>query len=242
MLRFAAATKAQLRISVCQQCYCCCCCSCCCCWLPSAWLCLNSFYSIRQNSPCCTAQQLFSRSLFPSLIFSFPILSRRPELGTSTFFNLEDAVTFPRALPSSVALVYGQNGSGEEPEKENWRAKKPPFFLSFAHSSSKYDDCIPHVYCKKKNKRAHILHLFTHCVPSHHRALLKLRITVWCLWSPAEHVPSDYFSTLTTLTQFTAFTAHFSSLQRTTTTNANTTRQQVPAPSLLLICHTLYQR
>lgn len=131
MLRFAAATKAQLRISVCQQCYCCCCCSCCCCWLPSAWLCLNSFYSIRQNSPCCTAQQLFSRSLFPSLIFSFPILSRRPELGTSTFFNLEDAVTFPRALPSSVALVYGQNGSGEEPEKEIWRAKKVSFFSFF---------------------------------------------------------------------------------------------------------------
>ena len=123
--------------------------------------------------------------------------------------------------------------------------KKSPFFLSFTHSSSKYDDCIPHVYCKK-NKRAHILHLFTHCVLSHHRSP---QIANYCLMPlipsrtcPVRLLQCYYFSTLTTLTQFTAFTAHFSSLQRTTTTNANTTRQQVPAPSLLLICHTLYQR
>ncbi len=77
-----------------------------------------------------------------------------------------------------------------------------------------------------KNKRAHILHLFTHCIPSYNY-FCSLQIANYCLMPliPSRTCPARLLTTITSV--YTQCSPHllfiFSSLQRTTATNTKTT-------------------
>lgn len=167
MLRFAAETTTQLNLSLTVS--------------KSGTVALADAHFLLPGCVLTHFTQLDRICLAPHSFFSYFAVGNTVSITSFCYF--EDAVAFPRTQQCCTALDY-QNVKG----KKERNGKKRLFFFLFNQIWWLHSACL----LQKKNKRAHILHLHALCALPHFPCIaffhffspLKLRITVWCLWSP----------------------------------------------------------